>query len=329
MRCVLGGGSVGLALTSRFVGAGHPTLLIVRTGAQAGQIAAHGLCVENPRDVRAHTGRPDVAEGIEAAGWRIADGPVWICTRASDTDAVADALARVAPGATVVSVQNDVDNECRLARRFRRVIGAVYRPTCTRIAPNRVRTLPGGRMVVGAHPEGGGTDVEELAADLRRSGYDVGVSERIYEDKWLKLCVNLMSAPNALVRREDHTSRAFVEGKERLLEGARGVLLDSGIVARSCDGRDRSLDEEILHQRSALRRGGSARAIPLYNHVWTALRHRAPLEADRYHRRILELAHRHGIAVPTNQRVLDLLEDAARRGSGPERIAAAELLAGC
>ena len=53
------------------------------------------------------------------------------------------------------------------------------------------------------------------ADELRAAGYDVGISQRIGEDRWLKLCVNLMSAPNALIRREDHATRAFVEIKAR------------------------------------------------------------------------------------------------------------------
>ena len=153
---------------------------------------------------------------------------------------------------------------------------------------------------------------DELADALRRAGYDVGVSTRILEDKWLKLCVNLMSAPNALIRREDHATRAFVEIKARLLEEARAILLAAGIRARSCDGRDRSLEQEIAHQRESLALGTSARRLPVYNQVWAALRHGGPVEADRYHRRMLALAAEHGIAAPQNARVLEALERAVR-----------------
>ena len=136
-----------------------------------------------------------------------------------------------------------------------------------------------------------------------------------------------MSAPNALIRREDHATRAFVELKARLLEEARAILRAAGIPARSCDGRDRSLDQEIAHQRESLALGTSARALPVYNQVWAALRSGGPVEADRYHRRMLELAAAHGIAAPQNQRVLAALERAVRERTGPERLAAQELLA--
>jgi 2-dehydropantoate 2-reductase len=182
-------------------------------------------------------------------------------------------------------------------------------------------------VVVGLHPQGFAPEVEALAQDLRRADYDVGISSRIAEDRWLKLCVNLMSAPNALIRRADHDTREFVEVKARLLEEAREVLTANQIAARSCDGRDRSLDEEIRHQRESLARGTSARRLPLYNQVWSSLRSDAPLEADGYHRRILELAAARGIDAPANARMLHKLVEAKSGRLGPECFSAAELLA--
>ena len=195
-------------------------------------------------------------------------------------------------------------------------------------------------LVIGAHPGPGapgeaaadGTQVdsahtvEALASAFRHAGYDVGVSQRIAEDKWLKLCVNLMSAPNALVVRSDHTHWAFVEVKARLLEEARAALAAGGVSARSCDGHDRSLEEEIHYQRESLALGTSARRAKVYNAVWMALRSGAALEADRYHQRILDLARSHGLAAPVNQRVLQALQRAERDALGPESLRADELL---
>ena len=157
--------------------------------------------------------------------------------------------------------------------------------------------------------------MDAVAALLRRAGIEVSVSAAIARDKWLKLCVNLMSAPNALVRREDHASPSFVELKVRLLEEARAALAAAGVEATPCDARDRTLEQEIAFQREALARGASARPIPLYNQVWTSLRHGGPLEADAYHERILALARAHGVSAPVNARVLGRL--ARRRAPRP------------
>ncbi|MHC4506609.1 MAG: ketopantoate reductase family protein [Planctomycetota bacterium] len=328
MITIYGAGSVGLVIGARLARAGSRVLFLTRHPEAAREIAEAGVRFEDPGTGEAWSAPAAAAAGVEAAAEHIAEGPVLFCVRASQTEDAARSLARAAPGAAAVSVQNDVDNEEVLARRFPRVLGAVLRQTCTRTESNAAVATGAGRIVLGAHPEGGGPDVESLAARLRAAGYDVGLSRRIAEDKWLKLCVNLMSAPNAMIRREDHTTPAFVEIKARLLEEAKAALDASGIAARSCDGRDRSLEQEIVHQRESLERGVSSRGLRVYNQVWSALRAGGPLEADAYHRRILDLASARGIPAPMNARVLATLERVALDSLGPESVSAAEILGG-
>jgi 2-dehydropantoate 2-reductase len=327
MLVVYGAGAVGLRVGARLARGGAPVLLVTRRPEAAQRIEAHGVRVEDAAAGSAFVQRVPAVAGIAAAAARIEQGPVLFCMRTPDTAEAARALAAVAPQAVVASLQNDVDNEDALALRFARVIGGCVRQTCTRTADDTVVCAGGGRIVIGWWAGGAGPELEALAGALRRAGFDVGVSSRIVEDKWLKLCVNLMSAPNALVRREDHATAAFVELKARLLEEARAILAAAGITARSCDGRDRSLDAEIAWQRESLAAGTSARRLPVYNMVWTALRHGGPPEADRYHRRMLELAASRGLAAPQNARVLEALERCLREGCGPERLAARDLLA--
>jgi len=327
MLVVYGAGAVGLVVGARLAEAGLPVLLVTRRAEAAQRLSERGVRREDPANGEARVTRVASACGIEAAAPRIGEGPVLFCMRASETAAAARALATVAPAATVASLQNDVDNEPVLAESFARVIGGCVRQTSTRTADDTVVCTGAGRIVIGAWPGRAAPDVDALAGSLRRAGYDVGVSPRILEDKWLKLCVNLMSAPNALIRREDHVRRDFVEIKARLLEEARALLAAAGIRASSCDGRDRSLDEEIAWQRASLAQGTSARPLPIYNQVWAALRHGGPLEADRYHRRMLALAREHALPAPQNVRILAALERARREALGPESFSAAELLA--
>jgi len=327
---VLGAGAVGLAIGTRLARAGRRILFVTRRLEAAHAILTSGVRLEDLASGEAWSARTGVeaVAGILAAGPLIGEGPVLVCVRASDTQAVAEDLAAAAPRAVVASLQNDVDNCERLAVRFPRLIGGVYRQTCTRVAENAAVTLGWGRVVLGAWPEGRSAETERLAADFREAGYDVGVSERIRADQWLKLAMNLMSAPNALVLREDHESQAFVRVKVRLLEEARAALLAAGIEARSCDGRDRSLEEEIAFQCESLSRGTSSRRLPVYNQVWSALRHGGPLEADSYHRRILDLATGHGLEAKQNARVLEAVVEAWTTKRGPECLRADDLLVG-
>jgi 2-dehydropantoate 2-reductase len=323
---IVGTGSVGLALAARLARGGTRVLLVARRAEAAGTLGERGLVAVDAASgrrlglaVRATTlSRWDPAQG----------GPIFVCTR---TDAV-EAVAERAAGTDFpfITFQNDVTSEEVAARHVPRVIGGVWRETSTRREDDCVclQLEKPARAVVGLHPSGRDTAVERVAALLRDAGLDVSVSERIGRDKWLKLCINLMTAPNALVRRPDHRDAAFVEVKVRLLEEAEAALAAAGIDTTPCDGRDRALSEEIAFQREALARGTSARPLPLYNHLWTGLRSGAALEVDDYHERILAIAERQGVEAPVNRRVLACLRKAVRERLGPESFEARALLPG-
>jgi 2-dehydropantoate 2-reductase len=317
---------VGLVIGARLAHAGCDVLFAVRRHEVAKAIEQGGVRCDDLAMGDGFSARARATTDLATASDFIEDGPVLFCMRRSQTEQAAKDLAALAPSVTAVSLQNDVDNEGRLAQYFRAVIGGVVRQTSTRVAPNAAVMAGAGRLVLGDHPTGCGSTAAALAGCLRSAGYDVGLSEHIDRDLWLKLCINLMSAPNALIRREDHDTPEFVAVKVRLLEEARDALGAAGIDARPCEGPDRSLEEEIAHQRGALERGDSTRKLPIYNQVWAALEHGLPLESNGYHRRIIELASRSGLRCPTNERVLAILEEAARSRRGPERARAAELL---
>jgi 2-dehydropantoate 2-reductase len=319
---VFGGGSIGLVLAARLARAGCAVRVCTRREEDAAWIAASGIDVEEPETGARWNARVAAIAGAPGGERDV----IFACVRGPDTRDAAALLADASPDALLVNVQNGVDGDVVFAERFVRVIGSVIRHNCTRASATFVRSQRAARIVVGAHPEGVSTDVEAVADLLRSAGYDTGVSPRIADDRWLKLCVNLMSTPNALVRREDHETRAFTEGKARLLEEARDALAAAGISTRSCDGRDRSLDEEIAFQRAALERGVAARKLPLYNSLWQGLARGAALEVDAYHRRILELGARHGVATPVNARALAGLERVVREGLGAESLGAADWL---
>ena len=318
---IIGAGSVGLALGARLAASGCEVLFLTRRPEQAAELTRNGIRLEDPATGTSLEAPVRATAQLAEAASQLSGHPMLFCTRAADLAPLAEALSRLAPEATAVSAQNGVDSDALLARSFSRSAGLVVRQTCTRFDDRSVRATGRGRLIVG-----GCTDAEPLAALFDRAGYDVGLSRDLGSDRWLKLCINLMSAPNALVVQQDHASWEFVEIKARLLEEARDVLGAAGVRATSCDGRDRTLDEEIRSQRASLEQGTSARDLPLYNQVWSALRHGGSLEADGYHRSICALGRAHGVATPSNARVLELLLLTAREARGAESLRAAELL---
>jgi len=326
---IVGAGSVGLSLGARLARADYDVWMITRSARAAATIESDGIALHDPaRDVRS-TARPTGASVLSDAS-ALEGRILLLCVRAPDTEALAGRLAAVVPGATVASAQNDVDNESMLARHFDRVLGIVVRQTCTRTAPSAVSALGRGRIVIGAlraDDHAVVRVVREVAAAFKAAGFDVAISQRIEQDKWLKLCINLMSVPNALIHPSEHASEEFAQIKAGIVEEAREVLAAAGIEARSCDDGDRTLDDEIAFQREAASLGRSARRLPVYNAVWGSLRYGSPLEADRYHERILALATTHGIDAPLNRRALELVLRASREGHGPESARCSDFLA--
>ena len=323
---VWGPGAVGLVLGARLALSGQEVLFVCRSGDSADRIARDGVRLEDLGSNQRFHARASAIVADDATREHIGTGPVLLCVRMQQTERAAAQLGRIAERCPVAVVQNGLLGQSLVAATCPVVVGTVYRQTCTRRTANAVVTLGGGRIVVGGSDRLGRAAALTVSELLRVAGYDVGVSEQIDRDKWLKLCINLMSAPNALIRRQDHETAAFVAIKSSLLEEARAATQAAGVVASSCDGRDRSLDDEIVFQRGAIERGVSKRALPLYNQVWSALRHGGPLEAETYHREILELAREHGVAAPMNTRVLHALERAAQRRLGPESFSAEEIL---
>ncbi len=328
MITIVGAGSIGLCLGARLARAGADVTFLTRRAAAADALNARGVTVTDPSNDTSFTAPARAVPAPCDLPNASAQGTVVLCTRTTELDGVAFELARALPDALFVCAQNDVGNEARVAELAGRVAGLVYRQTCTRQDDASVFALGAGRIVVGDHPRGCGPRLEPLARAAERAGYSVGRSPDVARDKWLKLCVNLMSTPNALVRRDDHATEAFVEVKARLLEEAAAVLEAAGIDARPCDGADRDLRAEIAAQRASLAAGTSARPLPLYNAVWRALDDPSlGLEADRFHERIIGLGRRHGVATPANARALAALLHARKAGLGPESVAAVDLLA--
>ena len=233
MIVIVGAGSVGLVMGARLAASGTPILFLTRSEADARSIERDGLVVEELPSGKLTEAQAlatsDPGRALEAAG----SDPILFCTRASQLPIVAQELAQEPAAASAVCWQNDVSSEPILAQHFDRVVGGVVRLTSTRTSPRSAVSAGTGRLILGDYPNGLGSQTEVLADKLRRAHYDVGLSTTISQDKWLKLCINLMSTPNALIVRSDHTTQAFVDVKKQLLEEARTVLAAAGIAASS------------------------------------------------------------------------------------------------
>ena len=228
------------------------------------------------------------------------EGTILLCVHAPEVEDLCEGW----PGLSVVTWQNGVSSETTAAK-WCRVIGGVWRMTCTLVKPGISLFTRRGRVIVGRHPGGIDDEVEAVAADLRAAGLDVGISPRIAGDKWLKLALNVASTPNALVRKLDHARPEFGAIKSALIEEARDVFAANGVDARSGDGGDLAIEQEIEKHKETV-----VRDRTVYNQTWRALSlGRQPKEV--YHDIIVELADGHA---PRNAAMLELV----RRATAPE-----------
>ncbi|MEM8884439.1 MAG: 2-dehydropantoate 2-reductase N-terminal domain-containing protein [Planctomycetota bacterium] len=276
MFTVFGAGSIGTVLAAALSDAGVDVAIAGRRAVSALRVEGDEECIEADVDV--------VDEPR---------GTILLCVHETD---VASLAARW-PDRTLVTFANGVTAE-RDAARTCAVIGGVWRMTCTWTAPGRALFTRRGRIVVG--PWSDGVDVQPVADALRAARFDVGVSEEIEADLWLKLLCNIGSTPNAIVRGADHGDPRFGALKADLVREAWEVLQARGMRAASCDGRDASPEEEIERQRHA-----GPRARPVYNDTWRQL-HRGQAPKQRYHKTIADLGH-----APRNARMDALLLAAA------------------
>src|SRR5262245_11743806 len=116
---VYGAGAIGGVVGGRLSQAGHPVTFVAR-GAHLDALRRGGLRLESPDSL--DTLRVDVVASPEEAAIDSGDF-VLLTMKTQDVETASRALARCAPDVTVVSLQNGVEAERILARRFRRVVG--------------------------------------------------------------------------------------------------------------------------------------------------------------------------------------------------------------
>jgi 2-dehydropantoate 2-reductase len=255
------------------------------------------------------------------------DTCVLFTPKSSHTKSCVEALARVAPReAPVVSFQNGVSNEEVIAQTFDNVFGGVCRMTCSFLQPGQVSFRKTGRLIVGKYPKGTHPFAKKLAAVLEQAGFETSVSKSIMCDKWLKLVVNLQSGLNAIIDTRDHESIEFVDLKVGVLEEAKRVLRAGKMKVKSCDDRDLSVDDVIgeLRKPKAPR---TPSAVRVNNSTWQNLYlKRKEMENGFFHGPIIEIARKHGIAVPFNEVALELVLDSAKKAMGPGAFRAGDVL---
>lgn len=324
MRFVIfGAGAVGGVIGGFLALDKHPVLLICRED--------HARAIDSQRGLKMKSATSELFAPLEAETATIpshfdSDTCVFLIPKSNDTQTCVDELCRHAPPDTpIVCFQNGVDNEAIVSQKFENVFGGVCRMTCSYLHPGQVSYRKMGRLIVGRYPKGANATAKKIGKLLGSAGFSSSVSNDIMSDKWLKLVTNLHSAVNAVIDERDHESPEFIHLKIGLLEEAKRVLKAGRIKARSCDGKDSSVDEMIdeLKKPHAPRQ---ASAVRVHNSTWQNLYKKSGnVENEFFHGPIITLAKEHDIAVPHNEVILELVKQDARDKTDPGQHRAVDI----
>ncbi|MGP1693432.1 MAG: ketopantoate reductase family protein, partial [Giesbergeria sp.] len=117
---------------------------------------------------------------------------VLFCVKSTDTESAGRAMAPyLADGATVLSLQNGVDNAERLQATLQRpVLPAVVYVAAAMAGPGHVQHFGRGELVLAASPTS-----EQLANTFAAAGIPVEVSDNVAGALWAKLVLNCVYNP--------------------------------------------------------------------------------------------------------------------------------------
>src|SRR5690606_35031437 len=135
------------------------------------------------------------------------DAIVLLAVKSHDTEAALDALRPTLSADTpIVCLQNGVENERRVARRYRNVYGAVVMCPAAHLEPGVVLaySTPVNALVdVGRHPRGTDAVTAKLVRAFCGAGIDSHERADILRWKYAKLVMNLVNSVDALCQPSD------------------------------------------------------------------------------------------------------------------------------
>ncbi|MGA2209795.1 MAG: 2-dehydropantoate 2-reductase N-terminal domain-containing protein [Acidimicrobiales bacterium] len=317
---ILGAGAIGGAIGGRLFQHGHDVVLIAR-GAHLAALRTSGLELRDPGasvrlDIESVASARDAKPTIEDV--------VILATKSQHSEALLAELAVVAPpGIAVVLAQNGVENERLSLRRFANTYGMRVILAGTHLEPGvvEISTAPlWGILDVGRYPEGVDELAEQIAADLRASGFDSTATPAVMSHKYLKLLSNLSNAIQAACGIDDdpiaHQLGKAARAEARACYAAAGIeCADEGDEAER--RRRRGLTQPV---GGVTRQGGSS---------WQSLRRgTGNIEADWLNGEIVLLGRLHGVPTPVNERLQAVANRMAHEGLRPASIRPEDLAAG-
>lgn len=316
---IYGAGAIGGLLGARLAASGVDVSLIAR-GAQRAAILEHGLtlhsatgdvnvrvpCVEDPAELgpqdyvlvalKAHS-VPAVVERLPAlfnehtaVMWAV-NGLPWWYFHALDGPFRDHRIASV-----------DADGAQWRVIEARRVIGCVVYPACEVSAPGVIQHIEGDRFALG-EPSGEKTArVTALSEALRNAGFKAPVRRDIRDELWIKLWGNLSFNPISALTGASLDVICTEPGTRAV---ARAMMVEAQAIAEALGVKfPIDVDKRIA---------GAAAVGAHKTSMLQDLERGRKLETDALVAAVVDLGRLVGVATPTIDTVLALVESRARR----------------
>ncbi|WP_299151165.1 2-dehydropantoate 2-reductase [uncultured Tateyamaria sp.] len=318
---IAGAGSIGCFVGGVLADAGHDVRFLARAGMVAA-CAEHGLRLTDYTGFDIHL--TDLVMNDDPAVAFGGAGLILVCVKVGDTQDMARHIARHAPEAQVVSLQNGVGN----APALRAVLtGADVRAGMVPFnvvteGPCHMHRASSGDILVEAGP------IPDLSADpLQWLSVD-----NIEAVQWGKLLINLGNAINALSdmplldQLHDRAWRALMA--DQMAEALK-VLKVAGIRPAKPTAVSPRLIPAILRLPTPLFRRVAAQMLTIDAHarssMWDDLKRGRKTEIDALQGAILHLAEHHGRQAPLNARMRTLIRAAEAEGYGPPGLSVSQI----
>ena len=304
---VYGAGAIGGVVGAKLHQAGHSVVLVAR-GPHYEAVAAHGLTLETPE--RTEVLDIEVTDDLATIDFT-ERAVVLLGVKGQDTEDALRRLTVVAPLTTpVVCMQNGVENERRVLRRFPATYAMCVMCPTTHLRPGVVQAHSSpvaGLLDLGRYPAGVDSTADMVASALSGATFDSRALPDVMRWKYRKLVVNLGNAVGALCGTEARGGELW---RAALREGE-AVLAAAGIDVAS-------------EEEDRLRRGDDVRMRATESGPWlggsswqSTARGTGSIEADFLNGEIVLLARMAGVDAPVNALLQRMADRLAASGAGP------------
>jgi 2-dehydropantoate 2-reductase len=323
---VAGAGSIGCFVGGMLASAGRDVALLARARVIE-EIELSGLTLTS-FDGSSRRVAPQQL-GLSDNPQILADAAIVLVTvKSADTGAIGELIAPLAPAdAIIVSLQNGIGNAEVLRRQVapRRVLAGMVPFNVVASGEGRFHRATSGDIVV---------ERDEAATFARLSvpGLKVRPTYDITGVQWGKLLVNLNNAINALSGLTLHEQLSLRAWRtlfaDQIAEGL-SALGAEGIRPVSPSALPLNWIPRLLRLPDALFAPVLAVAMKIdpqaRSSMYDDLQRGRRTEIDFLQGAIIDIADRHGLAVPLSRRIVNLIRDAEARSGGSPRLLAEQI----